>query len=144
MTSRGYSSIDEILTKLVDVARNIRRRQCLKRLEIKNTVEALTLLQGRVASGRKEAYLKFLEDVRGSVGLYGVVLCAAALGKTAVITMKSGFRKELPAKMKERETELCLDNLQQLDDIVAKRRFPPKKSLEIYVGLFSLSPMMEL
>ncbi|KAH6645645.1 hypothetical protein BKA67DRAFT_527175 [Truncatella angustata] len=115
MPPQKYSSTDKILTRLISVSDGVKRRQSLKGIENKRVREAFTLLSIGTATGRKEVYLEFLQQIQTVVGSYGVVLCAAALGVSAVYAMKVSFRRELGSKIKEKEDVLyhaCLRRIE--------------------------------
>ena len=114
------TSIADIVEKLVDASVVIERRMGLKEAEEKRVDETFALLaKGTLQSDskgskQKRVYLDFLRRVEKVMGLSKVVLCAAALGPSAVAAMRDRVRVDLPFNMKERENDFENSILQSL------------------------------
>lgn len=116
-TSRYASlSLEEALRKLCESSEIIESREGVKEHEGKRIQEALRLVQRLPAPApaasktakRKESYHQFLRRVENLCGLEIVTLCAVALGKSAVASMRDHVRLRLPSKIKiEKDTLKC-------------------------------------
>jgi hypothetical protein len=115
-------SVESVVDKLIDASKVIQRRAAIKPSEEKRVEEAFKLLAtGPPATGSKGAkqrhvYLDFMRRVQDVVGFTKVVLCAAALGPSAVAGMKDRLRVDLPYDMKVREDEFENGVLQSVAD----------------------------
>jgi type IV secretory pathway VirB2 component (pilin) len=119
MAPQRFSSVDAVIDRLADVSRTIRLRTHLKPVEEKRVESAFTLVSSTLhptasSGAKKQVYQDLLRSVQTVVGPYGVVVCAAALGISAVAGMKDRLRVEIPTKMKEREKDLLHDTLQSI------------------------------
>ncbi|KAK4067047.1 hypothetical protein Purlil1_13940 [Purpureocillium lilacinum] len=118
MAPQQFASADKVVDRLADVSRTIRLRMDLKPVEKTRVIEAFKLTAQHQVAGLKSkqvVYRDFLRHVNMTVGPYGVVICAAALGISAVANMKDRMRVEIPTRMKEREEELSHNTVRHMN-----------------------------
>lgn len=115
-------SLEEALGKLREASEIIESREGVKQHEGKRIQEALRLVKMLPApipsasktAERKESYQQFLRKVENLCGLEMVTLCAVALGKSAIASMKDHVRLRLPSKIKIEEDTLKCSTLPKL------------------------------
>ncbi|KAK4065949.1 hypothetical protein Purlil1_13988 [Purpureocillium lilacinum] len=134
MAPQQFASADKVVDRLADVSRIIRLRMDLKPVEKTRVIEAFKLTaQHQVArlKSKQVVYRDFLRRVNTTVGPYGVVICAAALGISAVVSMKDRMRVEIPTRMKEREKELSHNTVRHMASKFASNALGEQRTLPI-------------
>jgi len=98
--SRSLSS-SAALAKLNDTAQVVRRRGGLKPSEFKRVHEAVVAFAEPRADDVYEAFLRKVSD---EAGFQMAILCAIALGRTAIKALKDRVRVDLPFEIKDRKS----------------------------------------
>ena len=112
--------VEKVLNKLIDVAGLVEKRKGVKDIQERRIREAVNLVKNdettTVKGSKREAYLTFLKLTREVVGDAGVVLCAIALGSSAVGGMKDRVKVELPYALKAKLDLSCNEQLNKLTE----------------------------
>lgn len=112
-------TFDAAMQKLSDTAKAVSQREGVKPHQQRRAEEALTLLANGTAfkpMGVKSesTYLSFLQKVHKVAGLSMVVLCAIALGKSAIGFLRESIRLDLPFEIQKKLATLDNEFLQRL------------------------------
>lgn len=100
-------SLEQALRQLQDFCQRINcdgMKQHHKR-RVEETLRLLKLPVPISSATREDLYQRFLSHAQTVCGLEGTALCAAGLGKTAIIEMKITYRWQLPSRLKEAKLE---------------------------------------
>jgi len=113
-------SLEAAVSKLHGSLQAIQFHDGVKPQQVKRIQEAFNLLsepQGRAETKtqeRRECYRELLRNLHRAVGLQAVVLCAVALGQSAVANMKDRLKIDLVAAVKVQKEALSCNVLEKL------------------------------
>ena len=123
---RGTLSVKDAFSKILEGHKMILYREGLKQHQEKRVQEAFALLNrpsrpnGTATPSRQEYYGQFLKNVHKNSGFQLVILCAVALGQSAIGIMSDRSRLDLSEKIKGNEDTLKCDVLQMLVEKFSK------------------------
>jgi len=110
--NKGLST-EEAWQLILDTRKRLTDSPSLEGRKTRLVTEAREALKDSRA-GRDQRYQTFLQNVLGNADRQGVLVCAAALGKTRVLAMRAGDRRALLDKIKKNSSIFESPNISYL------------------------------